>query len=235
MANFQIISNKIEADFPTYTKWVDKPHSYSKRCNFDAKGQLVGADYQGKIYTVCSEKVHYFGAIERGYRGFLGVLALCATLGLAALSKSVRNLFVKDHTTIRYAILDETPSKIESPMTIDQVKQINVWHAFPENRSLSTNYRWDLITSDEKVFYGQDLTKEEIQALIRKYPTKINVFDQSDFTEKPDDVKLKPEKVLKYLAPIIKNRKAYNPNEETPPPVEGKKALSLWQRLFAAG
>lgn len=219
MPKFQIISSKTEADFPTYFKWTEKPHSYSSRCNFDVKGQLVGQDYQGKIYTVCSEKVRYFGTIERGCRGFLGLLAVCATLGLAALSKSVQNLFRKDHKTIRYAILDEKPSKIESPMTIDQVKQINVWHPHPENPRPNTKYRWDLIGSDEKVYYGDDLSKEEVQALIRKYPTKINVFDRlgigtsSDFTEKADDIQLKPEKVLKYLAPVIKPWKAYDPVE----------------------
>lgn len=170
--------------------FVKPEHSYCMASIVDERGQLVSSTYQGKKYEIVDERVRYFSTLERVGRCFLGIL-----LGVGAIfSKSVRDLFTKDHVKIRYGRLVHLPHRSKGPITIDMVKQINIWTS--ENKVVNG----DIIFNDGKCMTTQSFFKKaEVQALIREFPDKIKILDYTDFTEKPDDPQLKGVKVLKYL------------------------------------
>lgn len=102
MVRFRFV-NSID-DINLYNDLSDSNKFDSKNRVVDAKGQTVGAEYQGNKYCLISKKERYFSCFERMKRGLLGVIALGGTLGSALSLMSVRKLFFEPKEKIRFAV-----------------------------------------------------------------------------------------------------------------------------------
>ncbi len=103
MSNFQIIESRYELP-KIYPEWQDCPEAkcVGLRCN--EKGKSVSESYSGLVYEVISKQKRKYSLSERYRRDLLGVLAVICTLALGLFFKQVRNLFRKDHQSIKFAI-----------------------------------------------------------------------------------------------------------------------------------
>lgn len=75
--------------------------------NFKSKRQVV--DYCGKSYQIISKDEKRFSGSKRFGRVLGALLATICTLGLALISKSVRNFFSKNKIAVRYGVEYKKP------------------------------------------------------------------------------------------------------------------------------
>lgn len=109
MEIFKIVNNENEINLSK--SWVDSP-------KFDNKDTIV--NHSGREYRLIAKKERSFSCPERIGRGFLGVMAVCCSLGLALLSKTIKDLFTKNKETIYFGMIHnpahnaQTDKKIQS-------------------------------------------------------------------------------------------------------------------------
>lgn len=103
MNNFKIINDT--NDIKLSKKWVDSTKFNRKNKLVDKNGKPITSSYNGRQYRLIAKKEKTFSILERIKRVFLGSLAVLFSLGIALTSKSIRNLFLKEKTKIRYGIL----------------------------------------------------------------------------------------------------------------------------------
>ena len=102
----------------TNDNWVDSLKFDSKNRLVNQKWQAISSSYQGRQYLLVAKKEHEFSSFERFGRGFLGVLVVVASLGLALLISSVWMLFTTSREKIRYAIeVNKITNLFDSEMT----------------------------------------------------------------------------------------------------------------------
>ncbi|CCB87115.1 putative uncharacterized protein [Parachlamydia acanthamoebae UV-7] len=122
MPCFKIIKDPSEITLDN--KWIVST-------KFESKDRLV--DYKGRQYRIIEKRERTFSTPERIGRGSLGTLAVVCTLCLALFSKSVRNLFTKPKTNVRFGILEEQAKfKVEEKQTKFKVEQGKLVYIKPE-------------------------------------------------------------------------------------------------------
>ncbi len=134
MSKFKIIykNNNIPNKYAS-PKWQDAINLKKGRC-FDSKGRYINVyvetktyvdgmgglikinkyvddlgnkidNYEkGPIYELKFKKVRQLSHLERATRGFLGIVAVVCSLGLAFFSKNIRKLFTKRTESIRFGV-----------------------------------------------------------------------------------------------------------------------------------
>lgn len=107
MSNFKIVNDA--SQIALSSKWIDSPKFKNKDARVDAQRKAIGADFAGPQFRLIAKKERHFSCIERAGRGYLGFLAVIYSLGLALISKSVRNLFTKQKAK-RFFGIAETPA-----------------------------------------------------------------------------------------------------------------------------
>jgi hypothetical protein len=103
MGNFKILESRSELP-STNSEWRNCPLSKYTNLRFNEKGQSVPKIYSGFAYEVIAKQMRKYSPGERYRRGLLGAAAVICTLALALFFKQVRDLFIKDHKSIKFAI-----------------------------------------------------------------------------------------------------------------------------------
>ncbi|MEC7838800.1 MAG: hypothetical protein VX777_02025 [Chlamydiota bacterium] len=106
MSDFKVVGDV--SSIKLSSGWRDSEKFISKGRTVGEKGTLITASYKGNQYRLIAKKERHFAAVERIGRGFLGVVAVVCTLGLAVLIKSVRKLFVQDKVVKKFAVLSKS-------------------------------------------------------------------------------------------------------------------------------
>lgn len=86
----------------------------------DQNGHQVSSDYKGRQYQIIAKSERAFYAFEKFGRGFLGVVAVVLSLGIALLLKPVRDLFTQKKAKIRFGVL--VPKEDET-FPLDEVRK----------------------------------------------------------------------------------------------------------------
>ena len=86
----------------------------------DQNGHQVSSDYKGRQYQIIAKSERAFYAFKKFGRGFLGVVAVVLSLGIALLLKPVRDLFTQKKAKIRFGVL--VPKEDETTFPLDGVK-----------------------------------------------------------------------------------------------------------------
>ncbi|CAM0117446.1 hypothetical protein [Rhabdochlamydiaceae symbiont of Dictyostelium giganteum] len=124
MASFKIINhvNDIHLD----PRWTSSTKFNSKYRLVNEMGQKLTSCHvldKGKCYELIDKKERAFSPLERLGRGALGLSAVIYTLGLALLSKSIRNLFTKQKETLYFGTLYQSAQELEGTIEIsDEIK-----------------------------------------------------------------------------------------------------------------
>lgn len=128
MPSFNIITD--ENGINLSSEWVNATKFNSKDRIVDSNGNAVSPNFMGRMYRLIAKKERYFSCPEIAIRGFLGVLAICCSLGLALISKCISNLFTKRKDTIRFGISYEplnnqiNSANAEKKITADNIKSL---------------------------------------------------------------------------------------------------------------
>lgn len=105
-------------------KWVESPDFNDKDKMVDEQGESVSQTYAGHKYRFVSKMERSYACFERFGRGFLGVLTVICSLGIALFSSFIKNLiimhkeilFIGTPVTLKVSIEPEKPST-EIPQT----------------------------------------------------------------------------------------------------------------------
>lgn len=84
--------------------WVKSIPFSNKGKVVDEKGNIVDGSYSGRKYRLVTFE-RTLTCLERAGRGFLGVLAIVCSLGLALFSGALRELFIKQKKCIYFGII----------------------------------------------------------------------------------------------------------------------------------
>ena len=128
MGNFKIIESRSEL-LSTNSEWHDCALSKYAHQRFNEKGQSVSETYSGFTYEVIAKQMRKYSPGERYRRGLLGAAVVICTLALALLFKQVRNLFIKDHKSIKFAIPLKKLTERDTDGTLTRNHDINL-HVF---------------------------------------------------------------------------------------------------------
>jgi hypothetical protein len=101
MINFKIITALNE--IASHPEWIDSVNFKNKIV--DENGHRVGKDYIGHRYEVVAKQERKFSKWERFERVLLGIRIVVKSFGKEWSSKTVKNLFKKDHESRNFGIL----------------------------------------------------------------------------------------------------------------------------------
>lgn len=134
MPAIKIINNRDEIQLSK--DWIRVSSFKSKDRITDQQGKKVDSDYAGHRYKIIEKYEKKISCFARIGRGFLGVLAVAASLGLALLAKPVRNCFAPPKKKIRFATLIKAePAKAPA----EEIKNTQVQDNKPDLSSLPSN------------------------------------------------------------------------------------------------
>ncbi len=113
MVNFNIIDNINKV--PSNREWIDS-------LNFKNR-----TDYAGRRYQLIAKHERKFSNWERLARGLLGIWMVVRSFGRELTSKTVKNLFIKDHESRRFGILiNQICDETAADFTLLFPKEINL-------------------------------------------------------------------------------------------------------------
>jgi hypothetical protein len=168
MTKLQIITSPEEAQLPI--PWVDSPDFKGRNSICDVSGKLVEQNYSGRSYRLVAKKEYTFSCMQKGFRGFLGVVAIVMTLCLGLLFKVVRDLFTKQKDFLLLAVPHNAVAK-----RFEFEREISS-HELEIEKTYKGDFAYVKDAFKEKLNAEDALSKEELEKDLEVPETVIPVL-----------------------------------------------------------
>lgn len=168
MTKLQIITTPEQAQLPA--PWVDSPDFKGRNSVCDTSGKLVEQNFSGRSYRLVAKKEYTFSCMQKGFRAFLGVVAVVMTLCLGLLFKLVRDLFTKQKDYLLLAVPHNAAAK-----RFESEKEISS-HELAIEKKYKEDFAYVKDAFKKNLDPESVLSKEELEKDLEIPPTAVPIL-----------------------------------------------------------